>query len=199
MRVLVSPHLDLMRDRTAALVAEILAGPEGVVVPLAERGVRNLRRPLTQAEVNWMRQALWDPEESQGVVGYLCRGSGLGGLQGVDAVAVTDHANLTWHSPLAGPNDDRWGPRFPSMVGLYVPERVMSALGGMTGMIVASGVTAGVADDRKLTGFEAELTAAESYAAASSELVPVAIIAGHMGLKVAAVVLVDESKHTGEG
>lgn len=194
MRVLVSPRLDLTHNRAAALIAEALAGPGGVILGLAERGVRNLERLLTQAEVSLVRQALLDAKGSLGVVGYLCLGSGLNGVserRAVSVVAVTDHANLTWRSPLIGPNDDVWGPRFPSMTGVYAPELVVDGLRGLAGMIVTSGIVAGVADDRRLSGFESELAEAEGYVAASSELVAPVIVAAHMGLRVGAAVLVE--------
>ena len=34
-------------------------------------------------------------------------------------MAITDHINLTGASPLAGPNDDEWGTRFPSMINAW--------------------------------------------------------------------------------
>jgi purine nucleoside phosphorylase len=103
-------------------------------------------------------------------------------------VAVTDHVNLTWRSPLTGPNDDAVGPRFPSMTGIYDPETVVERLAA-EGIIVVPAIVAGVSDDRHLSAFEAEMVGAEAYQAASSELVPVAIVAAHMGLRLAAVVV----------
>ena len=64
----------------------------------------------------------------EGVVGYVCVGRPAAAREGARAagagavIAVTDHANLTWRSPLTGPNDDSVGPRFPSMTGVYAPE-----------------------------------------------------------------------------
>jgi purine-nucleoside phosphorylase len=37
-------------------------------------------------------------------------------------VAISDHLNLQGSSPLAGPNDDMLGPRFPDMSDAYDPE-----------------------------------------------------------------------------
>ena len=104
-------------------------------------------------------------------------------------VAVTDHVNLTWRSPLAGPNDEQVGPRFPSMAGVYAPEAVLTLGGEQDGMIVAPGVVAGVPDDRALSDYETDMVARLGWAAVSSELVAPVIVAAHMGLRVAAVVM----------
>jgi purine-nucleoside phosphorylase len=41
-----------------------------------------------------------------------------------DLMVVTDHINMTGHTPLAGPNDDALGPRFPDMSRAYDPRLV---------------------------------------------------------------------------
>ncbi len=112
---------------------------------------------------------------------------------------MTDHADLTWRSPLTGPNDDLLGPRFPSMTGIYTPEVVMERLRagedapgpcvGGEGIIVVPGVVAGVVDDCRLSDHEATMAAIAGCTGASSELAPVAVIAAHLGLQVAAAVL----------
>lgn len=39
-------------------------------------------------------------------------------------MVLTDHVNLTGHSPLTGPNHDPWGPRFPDMSRVYSPRLI---------------------------------------------------------------------------
>jgi len=214
MRVFVGPRTDLRHDCLAAQAARALAGPGGEVVALRDVGVPTLTRPLSQAEVALMRDALRRASlrkavegagvmggasaEGEAVVGYLCRGVLLrpgatldapngSGQTGPWLVAVSDHADLTWRSPLTGPNDASVGPRFPSMTGVYRPEAVLDRLGAVEGMIVMPGVVAGVRDDARPTVFEADMARALGHVAVSSELVPVVIVAAHMGLRVAAV------------
>ncbi|GAB4244670.1 MAG: hypothetical protein Kow00122_01130 [Thermoleophilia bacterium] len=103
------------------------------------------------------------------------------------AVAVADHANLTWMSPLVGPNDDSLGPRFPAMAGIYEPGVVQAALG------VPPAVVACVGDIHRLGAFEAELITGLGWTVVSHELAPVAITAAHLGFCVAAAVLVGGS------
>jgi hypothetical protein len=210
MRVLVGPSGGGPAGAVEMAVARTLAGPQGSVTPLFDAGVRNLARQLTAAEVALIRGALRDGAvagtEAPRIgapVGYVCRGvalvagsdavgpesTGGGGMGPTRVVAVTDHANLTWRSPLTGPNDDRIGPRFPSMTGIYRPEAVLERLGATGGMIVTPGVVAGVDDPGHLRSFDAEMAEASGCVAASSGLVPVVIVAAHMGLAVAAAVV----------
>jgi purine-nucleoside phosphorylase len=211
MRVLLGPRIDLLNDAAPVSLAWALAGTDGTVISLQQVGVKNLSRPLTQAEVALLRGALRgqgepapDPANGGVVVGYVCRGFVLAGAASTGAaraqtvagnqgdggvVAVTDHVNLTWRSPLTGRNHDDVGPRFPSMTGIYATATVLERVGAEGGIIVTSGVVAGVGDDGLLSAYESETARAGQHSAVSSELVPVAIVAAHMGLQIAAAVM----------
>ena len=164
MRVLVGPRTDLLGDTTEVAVARALAGSDDGVVSLREVGVGDLSGLLTQTEVALVREAL-SGTEGKTLVGYVCNGICLRGTGTIGAtdeeggqaqvVAVTDHANLTWRSPLVGPNDDRIGPRFPSLEGVYEPEVARERVVAVGGIILRPGVVAGVGDDRHLSTYEA--------------------------------------------
>ncbi len=232
MRVLVSPRAELRLGGLAVEVAQRLAGPGGTVVSLGEAGVGDLSRRLSEAELVLLREAILGerPEQwvaagrpGEGVAGYVCSGYPTESLNSTRAagavIAVTDHAGLTWRSPLVGPNDDRLGPRFPSMTEVYDPEVVMRRLarrvdalgegvlgdaspgGGTTredrlgkgvpseGMIIVPGIVAGVFDDGRLSDHEKEMTDLVGCVGVSVELAPVVIVMAHLGLRVAAAVL----------
>lgn len=184
MRVALSPGAEALA--WGLDVAEAQAGSKVEVAVLSRLGAKNLRRSLSRAEVQIVRAALAGDEL---LVGYVCAGTAVPGvcLAGVRSVVVTDHVNLTWRSPLTGPNDERFGPRFPVVAGVYRPEAVLVV--PERGSLL--GVVAGVRDDRRLTAFEAEVVVRHGIQAVSSELVAVSIVAAHMGLRLAAVVLVD--------
>ncbi len=185
MKVLAGPRLDIANDALAGQICRRLAGKGGAVLSLAALGLRNPYRPVTAAEVEALRGAL---RGERGVVGYVCRGVPSPGRE-AGCIAVADHVNLTWRSPLAGPNDEQVGPRFPGMAGVYAPEAALALGAAQDGMIVDPGVVAGVADDGALSEYEIEMVARLGWPAVSSELVAPVIVAAHMGLRVAAVVV----------
>ena len=199
MRVLLGPQSDPRSDADVASVARALAGQDGELVPLRELRQESFRRRLSGGEIYLLRRALlgFDPdllaekdEASATVVGYVC--SGRAALDGGErkVIAVTDHVNLTWQSPLTGNNDDRLGPRFPVVAGMYEPGLVLSRVSLEAVLPVEQGVVAGVRDDRGLLEFESRMVREQSLAAVSSELVPVALLAAHLGIRLAAAVVV---------
>ena len=63
-----------------------------------------------------------------------------------DIMIIQDHINLTGANPLAGPNEDRWGQRFPEMIDAYAStlRTLASTEAGAVGIPVQSGVYAGL-------------------------------------------------------
>ena len=107
-------------------------------------------------------------------------------------MAVADHVGLTWDSPLRGPNDDRLGPRFPRTDGVYAPEIVRERLASGLSVTISVATVAGVRDDTDLTEWEREMVDALHIRVVSSELVPVAVIAAHLGFRLAAAVILQQ-------
>ena len=118
MKVLAGPRVDLDPAGAAVEVCDRLAGEHGTVVSLSALGIRNPYRRMSAAEVEALRAVL---RGETGVVGFVCRGVALGaaaagagpaelvspGTVAGALVAVTDHVNLTWRSPLIGPKEQR--------------------------------------------------------------------------------------------
>lgn len=63
-----------------------------------------------------------------------------------DIMLITDHINLTGHSPLVGQNEDRWGIRFPDMTRVYHPDLIALAekLAHENSLPIKKGVYAGL-------------------------------------------------------
>lgn len=63
-----------------------------------------------------------------------------------DIMIIKDHINLTGENPLVGPNEDRWGVRFPDMINAYDKSLISLAddAGKDLGITLRCGVYAGL-------------------------------------------------------
>jgi purine-nucleoside phosphorylase len=106
-----------------------------------------------------------------------------------DLMIITDHINLLGVNPLTGPNEDRWGPRFVDQAEVYdhqLRERLKKS-GEYCGVHMCEGVYAAVAGPTYETPAEIRFLRTIGADAVGMSTVPEAIIAKHMGLKVAGI------------
>jgi purine-nucleoside phosphorylase len=109
-----------------------------------------------------------------------------------DLVRVTDHLNLSGQNPLAGPNDDRLGPRFPDLTKAYDPRlaALLDAVASRLGIALRSGVYACMAGPSYETPAEIRMLRALGADLVGMSTVPEVIAARHMGVPVCAISVV---------
>jgi xanthosine phosphorylase len=102
---------------------------------------------------------------------------------------LTDHINLLPGSPMAGPNDDRFGPRFFSMANAYDAEirDLIKATAAEKNIKVNEGVYLACPGPNFETAAEIRAFKALGADVVGMSVVPEVISARHCGLKVAGV------------
>lgn len=106
-----------------------------------------------------------------------------------DLMRITDHINLTGQSPLAGPNEDRLGPRFPDLSRAY-HLRLAEALeeaARATSQTLRAGVYLQMNGPAYETPAEVRMARALGADAVGMSTVPEVIAAAHMGLPVCGI------------
>src|SRR5713101_4492622 len=104
-------------------------------------------------------------------------------------VVLTDHINLQVHNPLVGPNDERFGPRFPDMTQAYwKPYRAMALEAARKlGKTVYQGVYAGLLGPSYETPAEIRYLRTIGADLVGMSTISEVIAARHMGIKVLAI------------
>ena len=104
-------------------------------------------------------------------------------------VAILDHINFLPGSPMAGPNDERFGPRFFSMANAYDAEtrELVKAVAAEKGITLNEGVYLAAAGPHFETAAEIRAFRTLGADVVGMSLIPEVIAARHCGLKVAAV------------
>ncbi len=102
---------------------------------------------------------------------------------------ISDHINLLGANPLRGVNEERWGPRFLDQREVYdraLRNRMLRAA-ELEGVHLREGVYAAVSGPTYETPAEVEFLCKIGAAAVGMSTVPEAIVAHHMGIRLAAI------------
>jgi len=101
-------------------------------------------------------------------------------------MVIDDHINLTGQNPLAGPNDDRFGQRFPDMSAVYSSRlrSLADEAAKAIGVSLAHGVYAALLGPSYETPAEIRYLRTIGADAVGMSTVSEAIVARHMGIEV---------------
>lgn len=101
-------------------------------------------------------------------------------------MVIDDHVNLMGSNPLVGPNDDRFGPRFPDMSQVYAAQlhRIADLAGRAARVPLVHGIYAALPGPSYETPAEVRYLRTIGVDAVGMSTVPEAIAARHMGLEV---------------
>ncbi len=103
-----------------------------------------------------------------------------------DLMVIDDHINLLGSNPLVGPNDERFGVRFPDLTHVYSPRlrRVADDTAAAQGIALRHGVYAACHGPSYETPAEVRYLRLIGADAVGMSTVPEAIVARHMGIEV---------------
>jgi purine-nucleoside phosphorylase len=101
-------------------------------------------------------------------------------------MVIDDHINLMGTNPLVGPNDDRFGLRFPDMTSIYSPALCTLAdeAAAAQGITIQHGVYVAVLGPSYETPAEIRAFRTIGADAVGMSTAPEAIVARHMGIEV---------------
>ena len=109
-----------------------------------------------------------------------------------DLMVITDHINMTGDNPLRGPNDERLGTRFPDMSHVYDPALRLAwhRAARVAGFHLREGIYAAMAGPSYETPAEVRMLGRLGADAVGMSTVHEAIVAQHMGVRVAGLSVV---------
>jgi purine-nucleoside phosphorylase len=104
-------------------------------------------------------------------------------------MAITDHINMMGENPLRGPNDERFGPRFPDMTSVYAPACIEAAheVAREIGVVLFEGVYMALRGPSYETPAEIRMMRKLGADAVGMSTVPEATVARHCGMQVLAI------------
>lgn len=104
-------------------------------------------------------------------------------------MVISDHLNLMGVNPLIGPNDERFGPRFPDLSSVYAPElqNIVIEEARAMGLEMHRGIYAALTGPSYETPAEIHMVRTLGAGAVGMSTVPEAIVARHMGMNLVGI------------
>lgn len=176
------------RSTAVGHAGQIVMGKVGDVPVAAMQGRVHLYEGYSAKEVAFPTRVLGRMGIRALVLTNAAGGINLEYKQGA-LVVVTDHINLQGTNPLIGPNDERFGLRFPDMTQAYwKPYREIALrVARRLGKTAYQGVYAGLSGPSYETPAEIRYLRTIGADLVGMSTIPEVIAARHMGLKVLAI------------
>jgi purine-nucleoside phosphorylase len=176
------------RSTAVGHAGQMVIGKAGSVPVIAMQGRVHLYEGYSAREVAFPMRVLDQMDIHAVVLTNAAGGINLEYKQGA-LVVITDHLNLQGFNPLTGPNDDRYGPRFPDMTQAYCKAYRDIALQAAVklGKTLYQGVYAALLGPSYETPAEIRYLRTIGADLVGMSTVPEVIVARHMGIKVLAI------------
>ena len=176
------------RSTAIGHAGQMVIGNAGAIAVAAMQGRVHLYEGYTAQEVAFPMRVFGRMGISAVILTNAAGGINLNYSQGA-LVLIRDHINLQGSNPLAGPNDDRFGVRFPDMTQAYArPYRAIAKEeAAKLGMALHEGVYAGLLGPSYETPAEIECLRRIGADLVGMSTVFEVIAARHMGIKVLAI------------
>lgn len=185
------PYADIPtfpRSTAIGHVGQMVLGNAGSVPVAAMQGRAHLYEGYSAQEVTFPIRVLGRMGIRAVILTNAAGGIDLSYSQGA-LVLIRDHINLQGTNPLVGPNDDRFGIRFPDMTQAYSREyrEIAREEAGKLGIPLHEGVYAGLLGPSYETPAEIEYLRRIGADLVGMLTVAEVIAARHMGIKVLAI------------
>ena len=176
------------RSTAVGHAGQMVIGKAGSVPVVAMQGRVHLYEGYSAREVAFPMRVLDQMDIHAVVLTNAAGGINLEYKQGA-LVVITDHLNLQGLNPLTGPNDERYGPRFPDMTQAYwKPYREIALqAAAKLGKTLYQGVYAALLGPSYETPAEIRYLRTIGADLVGMSTVPEVIVARHMGIKVLAI------------
>ena len=176
------------RSTAIGHAGQMVIGKSGSVAVAAMQGRVHLYEGYTAREVTFPIRVF-----ARMGIGAVVLTNAAGGInqqyqQGA-LVAIRDHLNLQGRNPLVGPNDDRFGPRFPDMSEAYAKNYLSfaQAEAQRLGITLHAGIYAALLGPSYETPAEIRYLRIIGADLVGMSTVPEVLAGRHMGLKVLAI------------
>src|SRR5277367_4594594 len=185
------PYADIPafpRSTAIGHAGQMVIGNAGAVAVAAMQGRVHLYEGYSAQEITFPIRVFGRMGIGAVILTNAAGGINLSYSQGT-LVLIRDHINLQGANPLVGPNDDRFGVRFPDMTHAYAKSyrEIVRTAAAKQGLTLHEGVYAGLLGPSYETPAEIEYLRRIGADLVGMSTVAEVIAARHMGIKVLAI------------